>query len=44
MKLRIVFPLILFVLLGCENDSGLIRFDKQSEYERVLVVDKGDRR
>lgn len=44
MKLRIVFLLSLSVLLGCENDSGQIRFDKQSEYERVFVVDKGDRR
>ena len=44
MKILIVFFLTLVALLGCDFESSQIRFDKQSEYERVLVIDKGDRR
>jgi len=44
MKIRIVFFLTIVALLGCYHELSQIRFDKQSEYERVLVIDKGDRR
>jgi spermidine synthase len=29
---------------GCENRLATVRFDKRSEFERILVVDKADRR
>ena len=44
MKLRFVFILIIFLLPACVNYPGQILFDKQSQYERVLVIDKGDNR
>ena len=44
MKTRILILSAVISLYGCEYNPGKLRFDKQSEYERVLVYDKGDRR
>jgi spermidine synthase len=44
MKIRIVILFVVFALFGCDDTQSQIRFDKQSEYERILVIDKNDRR
>jgi spermidine synthase len=44
MKIRIVILFVVFALFSCDDNQGQIRFDKQSEYERILVIDKSDRR
>ena len=44
MIIRIVILIVTFTFLGRDNSSEQIQFDKQSEFERVLVIEKGDRR
>ncbi len=41
---RIVTLFVVFALFGCDDSQIQIRFDQQSEYERVLVIDKSDKR
>lgn len=44
MKILIVILFVVFALFGCDDNQIQIRFDRQSDYERVLVIDKNDRR
>jgi spermidine synthase len=44
MNIRIVTLFVVFAFFGCDDTQSQIRFDKQSEYERILVIDEGDRR
>lgn len=44
MKILIFVVSLIAGLIACHGGQEQIRFDKQSEYERVLVIDKGDRR
>jgi len=41
---RLAIGLLILAICGCDVSPGEICFDKHSEYGRVLVVDKGDRR
>jgi len=41
---RIAIGLLILAVSGCDVSPGEIRFDKRSEFERILVVDKADKR
>jgi spermidine synthase len=43
MKSRIVMAAVtVLALVGCDDGAEMIRFEKQSAYQRVFVVDRGD--
>jgi spermidine synthase len=44
MKAQIILILISILIFGCDSSPSQVRFDKQSEFERVLVIDEGERR
>ena len=35
---------LLFILSGCDDELQKIRFDERSPFERILVIDRGDKR
>lgn len=39
----IIFPFI-FPFLGCSRNDEKVRYSKRSEFQRVLVIDRGDKR
>lgn len=41
MKNPFTIALLILAVFGCSDDTEQIRFDKQSKYERILVVDRG---
>ncbi|MGD8367614.1 MAG: fused MFS/spermidine synthase [Desulfobacterales bacterium] len=43
-RLAIAAAVVIAALFGCDDGSKKVLFDKQSAYERVLVVDEGNRR